>query len=488
MDVSTTTASPEETLASPGLALDEAAPTSWKKVLSWAFWDWGTQPYNTIVITFVFAVYLVGEEFGSKNYTSQALGLTTSVAGVFVALLAPVLGQNADRNNSTMRDLRWYTWSLAGLTALLYFIKPSPGYLIPGLVLLAIGTVISEIAQVSNNAVLDEVASGHNVGRISGFGWGMGYMGGIVSLLLFNFGVIAAGNFMGISSYDSVTSGGIDPTTGEEILIQEGFNGLGVRLTMLGSAVWILLFTLPMFLNIQDRHIAGGDKKKGLGVVGSYVELVHSIGRLWKISRQTVVFLVASAFFRDGLNAIFSFGAVIAALTFDFSPGEVIIFGAAANVVAGISTMLFGLLDDRVGPRKVILASLICLIVLATTIFVLHDGGKIVFWTAGIGLTLFVGPAQSASRSYLARIIPTGHSGEVFGLYATTGRAVSFLAPACYTIAIGIGASATGSDNATHWGILGIVFVLVLGFAAMLVVKDPDSGAMIAANESKLED
>jgi UMF1 family MFS transporter len=463
------------------LALDSAKPTSGKKVLSWALWDWGTQPYNTIVITFVFAVYLVGEEFGSKNYTSQALGLTTSIAGVFVALLAPVLGQNADRNNSTMRDLRWYTWGLAGLTALLFFIKPSPSFLIPGLALLAIGTVISEIAQVSNNSVLDEVASGRNVGRISGFGWGMGYMGGIVSLLLFNFGLIAAGNFMGISSYDSVTAGGIDPATGEEILIQEGFNGLGVRLTMLGSAVWILLFTLPMFISIQDRHIPGAEKHKGLGVVGSYVELVRSIGRLWKISRQTVVFLVASAFFRDGLNAIFSFGAVIASLTFGFSPGEVIIFGAAANIVAGVATMLFGLLDDKIGPRKVILTSLVFLIAMATAVFLLHDGGKTVFWIAGMGLCLFVGPAQSASRSYLARLIPAGHAGEVFGLYATTGRAVSFLAPACYTVAIAIGASVTGSDNATHWGILGIIFVLILGFAAMLVVKDPDADAMLAS-------
>jgi UMF1 family MFS transporter len=198
------------------------------------------------------------------------------------------------------------------------------------------------------------------------------------------------------------------------------------------------------------------------------------------VSRQTVFFLLASALFRDGLNAIFSFGAVIAAGTFGFEAGEVIIFGAAANVIAGISTMAFGLLDDRIGPKKVIMTSLIALIILATTVFILHDGGKTVFWIVGIGLTLFVGPAQSASRSYLARLVPEGHAGEVFGLYATTGRAVSFISPFLFAVALSVGAAITGEENTQYWGILGIIVVLVGGLLAMLPVREPDTKAMLA--------
>ena len=133
--------------------------------------------------------------------------------------------------------------------------------------------------------------------------------------------------------------------------------------------------------------------------------------------------------------------------------------------------MLFGFLDDRIGARRVILISLAALSVLATLVFILHDGGKTVFWIVGLGLTIFVGPAQSASRSYLARLIPEGKSGEVFGLYATTGRAISFLSPLFFAVAVTIGARVNHNENAQYWGILGIALILVAGFIVMLKVK-----------------
>ncbi|MDR0435341.1 MAG: MFS transporter [Propionibacteriaceae bacterium] len=422
-------------------------------------WDWGTQPFSTIVVTFVFAVYLTGDAFGSKNYTSQALAWSTTIAGVLVAFLAPVMGQNSDRNNRTMRDLRWQTWFIAITAGFMFFVKPHPQYLILGLVLLGVGTVINEIAQVGNNAMLEEVAAGHNVGRISGFGWGMGYLGGIVSLLVFNYLFI-------------------EPEKG--LFGASDVEGLDIRITMVASAIWIALFTLPTFLNLRDRHVERPNAANGKGVIFAYRELGRSVVRLWAVSRQTVFFLLASALFRDGLNAIFSFGAVIAAGTFGFTPGEVIMFGAAANVAAGVSTMAFGLLDDSIGPKKVIMTSLVALVVLATVVFILHDGGKTVFWVAGMGLTLFVGPAQSASRSYLARLVPVGQAGEVFGLYATTGRAVSFVSPFLFGVAISVGEAATGAENAQYWGILGIIVVLIGGLLAMLPVREPDTRAMVA--------
>ena len=153
-----------------------------------------------------------------------------------------------------------------------------------------------------------------------------------------------------------------------------------------------------------------------------------------------------------------------AASVFGFSPGEVIIFAIAANVVAGVATMSVGALDDRLGAKPVIMTALVGLLVSGLLVFFLHDGGQIVFWTAGLALCLFVGPAQSASRTFLARLIPVGREGEVFGLYATTGRAVSFLAPAAFALSVTI-------FGETYWGILGIMLVLFLGLLLLIPVS-----------------
>jgi len=175
----------------------------------------------------------------------------------------------------------------------------------------------------------------------------------------------------------------------------------------------------------------------------------------------------------DGLAGVFTYGAVLAKLVFGFSTGEVIVFGVVANVVAGLATIVFGHLDDRTGPKRVILISLGALVGLGSCIFLLHDRGPVVFWIFGIAMTLFVGPAQSASRSFLARLIPEGHSGEVFGLYATTGRAVSFLASSLWVLSLWLGSFLVpAGESAVHFGILGIVLVLAAGLVVMIPVRE----------------
>ena len=200
--------------------------------------------------------------------------------------------------------------------------------------------------------------------------------------------------------------------------------------------------------------------------------LFASVASLWRESRNTLKVLIASAVFRDGLAGVFTFGGVIAGSVFGFSAGEVIIFAVAANVVAGIATMAFGPLDDRWGSRRIIMISLCLMIVAGLGVFFLYRYGATTFWVLGLALTIFVGPVQSASRTFLANVIPKGREGEVFGLYATTGRAVSFLAPMMYGLAIALGARILGDGvDATHWGILGIVVVIALGLVLMIPVK-----------------
>jgi len=420
-----------------GTLATEKAPV-WN-VLSWGMWDWGTQPFQTVITTFVFSVYLTSPAFGDTESTSLALSLAIGIAGLFIALLAPVLGQGSDRSGKRMSNLRRQTWLLAGLSASLWFVKPDPAFLVLGLVLLGLGNVVAEIANVNYYSAIDQVSTPKSVGKVSGLGWGMGYLGGIAILLLI------------------VALRGVD------------FDADDIRFAMLLCGGWTLVFTIPIFFALKDKPAT--EKVVRLSPRQAYLALFASLKRIYRRSPNTISFLIASALFRDGLAGVFTFGAVLAAGTFGFSPGGIIIFGIVANVSAGVSTMLFGLLDDRVGPKKVIIISLIALVLLGSAIFVLHDGGKPVFWVCGLAMTLFVGPAQSASRSFLARIIPAGKAGEIFGLYATTGRAVSFLAPLAFGGAILIGKRFVDGD-AQYFGILGIVLVLLIGLVAMLRVKE----------------
>jgi len=430
-----------ETRAARGDAPAAPAPTR-AAVLAWSLWDWGSAAFNAVVTTFVFAVYLTGSSFGDKDAIAAQLGWALAIAGFLIAVLAPVTGARSDSSGRRKFWLGVNTFIVVALTAGMFFVQAAPEYLLLGLVLLAAGNVFFELAGVSYNAMLAQVSTPRTIGKVSGFGWGMGYIGGIVLLLIVYFGFI-------------------NPEVGLFGVTSE--NGLSVRVTMLIAAAWFGLFALPLLLRVPEYRAPDAATRAKVGFLTSYAELGRDVKRLWQTNRQVVYFLLASAIFRDGLAGVFTFGGVLAASAFGFSAGEVIIFAIAANIVAGIATISVGVLDDRLGAKPVIVTALVGLIVSGSLVFLLHDGGQIVFWTAGLALCLFVGPAQSASRTFLARIIPAGREGEVFGLYATTGRAASFLAPTAFAIMVTV-------FGATYWGILGIVLVLLAGLLLLLPV------------------
>jgi UMF1 family MFS transporter len=412
-------------------------------ILAWSLWDWGSAAFNAVVTTFVFTVYITSSAFGDEDVISAQLGWALAAAGLLIALLAPVTGQRSDVAGRRKFWLGVNTALVVALTAAMFFVEASPSYLLLGLVLVASGNVFFEFAGVNYNAMLAQVSTPRTIGKVSGFGWGMGYLGGIVLLLIVYFGFI----------HPDVGWFGVT-----------GADGLAVRVSMLVSAAWFGLFALPLLVAVPEYRAPAKARRERVGFFRSYVRLGQDIARLWATSRPAVWFLVASAIFRDGLAGVFTFGGVLAASVFGFSAGEVIIFAIAANVVAGVATIGVGALDDRLGAKPVILTALVGLVICAALVFLLHDGGQIVFWTVGLALCLFVGPAQSASRTFLARLIPPGREGEVFGLYATTGRAVSFLAPTAFAAFVSI-------FGATYWGILGIMLVLLVGLLALLPVK-----------------
>jgi UMF1 family MFS transporter len=436
---------------------ERSIPT--RRVVAWALWDWGGAAFNAVITTFVFTVYLTSSYFVDPSMQlttdstvackttataaplSTGLGLGLAIAGIVVALIAPVLGRRTDGFGRRKFWLGINTGVVVLMTALMFFVKGDPGYFLLGVTLVSVGTVFYEIASVNYNAMLVQVSTPKTVGKVSGFGWGAGYLGGIVLLLIVYFGLVSG-------------NGGLLHVPEED--------GLNIRIVTLIAAAWTLVFSLPVLFSVPE--IPKAHRAVRVGFFASYPALVRDVARLWKESRNTVLFLVASAFFRDGLVGVFTFGGILAAGTFCFSSGEVIIFAIAANVVAGVSTLIAGRFDDRFGPKPVIVTSLIGLIIAGLAVFFAHDLGATAFWIGGLVLCLFVGPAQSASRTFLARITPTGREGEVFGLYATTGRAVSFLAPLLFATFVAVG-------GAQFWGILGIVIVLAIGLGLLIPVR-----------------
>ena len=423
-------------------------------VIAWAAWDWGGAAFNAVVTTFVFTVWITSSSFVEPGANEDAtiaahtqwLGWALSIAGVLVALMAPALGALSDASGRRKIWLGVNTAVVVAAMAGMVLVQPTEGgrshAVLLGVTLLAIGTVFFELASVAYNALLLQITTPTTIGRVSGIGWGAGYVGGIVLLLVLFIGFINPDvGWFGVTATD----------------------GWDIRASVIVATLWMAVFALPVLFGV---HETGRREPMPLGVVGAYRKLGHDITTLWRTRRSTLAYLIAAAVYRDGLAGVFTFGAVLASGTFGFSTSEVIMFAIAANVVAGVFTIAAGWLDDRFGPRSVIVVSLSVLVAAATAVFVLHDRGKTVFWVAALVLSACVGPAQSASRALLARLTDPGREAEAFGLYATTGRAAMFIAPLAFSLAVGWG-------GAQYWGILGIVVVLAAGLALFLPVRFP---------------
>jgi MFS transporter, UMF1 family len=419
-----------------------------RAVVSWAMWDWGSSAYSTIVVSFVFAPYLTNTVGGPDAALGLSgatwLGISTAAAGVLIAVLAPVTGQRADEGGRRRASLALFTALVIASTLGLFFVKDAPAYLWLGLVLMAAGSVFMEFAYVSYNAMLHQISTPANIGRISGFGWGSGYLGGIVVLL---------GAYLLFISPEVGLFGVTDA------------EGLRYRVLAIVVAVWFGIFAIPVLLTVPE---VPASRATPLSYLDSYKKLIRDVRILFRTDRHVVWFLLASAIYRDGLAAVFSFGAVLAVSVYGLSASGVVIFGVAANVVAAVGAFVGGLVEDRIGPKTIILVSLGGLVVSATVL--LFASGSTMFWIFGLALCLWVGPAQASSRSFLAQLARPGQEGQLFGLYATTGRAVSFLAP-------GLFALFSGAFASDRMGIVGIAVVLLGGGVCMAFVRAPDRRA-----------
>ena len=404
---------------------------------------------NAIVVTFVFSVYLtgaVGEGTPGGASPVSWLGRAEAIAGLTVALLAPVTGVWVQASRLRREVLAVLTGLAVAVTASMSLIRDDPAYLFAGLALLAVAAACGDLASVPYNALLRQLSTSQTSGRISGMGWAAGYFGSVLLLVLVYFGFIA----------------GDGPERGFLSLSTDG--GENIRMAMLLAAAWFAVFALPLLLTVHRWPHPVEPRQDRIGLIGAYRKVWTDVRAEWKRDHNLVYYLVSSAVFRDGLAGVFAFGAVLGVSVYGLSEGDVLIFGIAACVVAAIGAVVGGLVDDRVGSKPVIVTSLVCLILTGLTLLSLS--GTLVFWVCGLLLCLFIGPTQSSARTQLLRMTTEGREGVAFGLYTMTGRAVSFLAPWMFFMFI----DAFGTDRA---GTAGLCLVLGVGLLGMVFVKVP---------------
>jgi UMF1 family MFS transporter len=412
-----------------------------RAVAAWCLYDWANSAYNTVITTFIFSVYFTRSVAGDEVLGTAAWSRMMALAGFAVAILSPVLGAVADRTGRRKPWLALFTALTVAFTAALWWVTPQPSSMTLALVAVGLGTIAFELANVFYNATLPAVAPPAMFGRVSGWGWGTGYFGGLACLIVALFGFVKS----------EAPVFGLFSTVDQE----------NVRATALLVAVWFGAFSIPLFLWVPDEPATG--RSLGQAVREGLATLGRTIREARKY-REIVRFLVASALYRDAINTITAFGGIYAAGTFGMSFEEIVLFAIALNVVAGLGAVGFAWIDDWIGARLTILISVAGLIVSGVPLLLVSD--KQWFWVLALGLGLFFGPAQAAGRSMMARLSPPHMQGEMFGLYGLSGRVVGFFGP----LALGWATEIFASQRA---GMASIMVFFALGFVVMLGVREP---------------
>ena len=397
-----------------------------------------------MISTFVFAAYFTRGVAPDETTGTLLWGNATAISALLVALLSAPLGAIADQSG---RRKPW----LAALTAItilatlgLWGVLPDDAFITRALVLVVIATVAFEFASVFYNAMLPEIAPPKAMGRISGIGWGLGYAGGVVCLAVSLFVLVQA----------DPPPFGLDAETQEP-----------VRATVLLVAAWFAVFSLPVFLMVPERvrpQRAGPKASTAAIVRGGLAELWHTLRGL-DLKSPVVRFLIARMFYADGLTTLFTFGGIYAAGTFGMPFAEIILFGIALNVTAGLGAVGFGWIDDWVGPKRAITWALVGLILFG--VLALAAPNAFWFWVAGMALGIFMGPTQAASRTLMARLAPPENRAEMFGLYALSGKATNFAGPLVF-------AWTTALFDSQRAGMATIIVFLLVGLLLLRRVKE----------------
>ncbi|MDJ0950102.1 MAG: MFS transporter [Alphaproteobacteria bacterium] len=410
-----------------------------RALFSWCVYDWANSAFPTVISTFVFSAYFTQAVAETPTIGTAQWSWALTASGLVIAVLSPVFGAIADASGRQKPWLALFTVIAAIACALLWWVAPSPEYVLYAMVVFAIANAAFEFGTVFYNAMLPEITPASHIGRVSGWGWGLGYAGGLACLVVVLLGFVQA----------ETPLFGLDKEAAEH-----------VRVAGPVSALWFALFSLPIFLFTPDlgvRPIGFADSvRQGLAT------LLHSLANIRKYA-NIVRYLFARMIYTDGLNTLFAFGGIFAAGSFGMPIEEVILFGITMNVTAGLGAAGFAWIDDWVGAKRTILISIASLTVIGTTMLLIES--KTWFWVLALLLGTFFGPAQAASRSLMARLAPPALRTEMFGLYALSGKATAFVGP----FVLGWVTLALDSQRA---GMATIMVFFVVGALLLLTVRE----------------
>jgi UMF1 family MFS transporter len=429
----------------PGAAGPDLRGTDRRAIWGWALYDFANSAYTTLIVTFIYAVYFT-QEIAPDGITGTALwsrGVT--LTAVLVAVSSPFLGALADRGGYRRIFLLSSTVVTVVFVSLLSL--PGPGDVALALTFFVVSNIAFELSGVFYNSYLPEIAPPERIGRVSGYGWALGYLGGLLA--------------MGVALFVF-----IQPETPPLGLSRE--TGAHVRATTVLVGVWFAALSVPMFLWVKEPA------RRARAPVGSVLrDALHQLGTTFgAIRRYREIFrlLVARMVYNDGLVTIFAFGPIFAAETFGFTLTEVLYWGLALNVTAGLGAMVMGFLDDRLGGKKTLLITLLGL--LAGALWAVASPTKLSLWLAGLFVGIFVGPNQAASRSLLGRFVPRDKEIEFYGFFAFSGKAMAFAGP----LLLGTVTQLAGSQRA---GMATIVGFFIVG-GLLLLPLDEAAGLRLA--------
>jgi UMF1 family MFS transporter len=400
-----------------------------REVLAWCLYDFGSSAFNTLILTFIFSLFFA--QVIAPDYNTGTVWWTRAVnlSALAVAFITPVLGAIADSSGRKKAFLVAFAAQSILFTVLLFFAGTSNAMLALGLFVLA--NIGFEAANVFYWAFLPDVSDDSNIGRISGLGFFLGYVGGLISLVL------------ALQMIERWV-----PRT----------DHLNVRSTLLLVAAWFVVFAVPMFLWVKQRTVAQHEPGNPLRIG---FHRLHQTLRHARHFKEAGKLLLARMIYNDGLATIIAVAAIYLGAVFDMEMREVLTMAIGLNVFAGLGALAFGFVDDKIGGKKTILISLVLLIIgtiIGTRVTTI--GG---FWFAAAIIGLMMGPNQAASRSLLSKLVPDEKQAEFFGLYSFSGKVSSLLGPLVYGSVVG----ATGDHKLAMTSI--ISFFVVGGFVLLFV-------------------
>lgn len=430
-----------------------------KQLVGWYLFDWASQPYNTLLLTFIFAPY-VKDLIGDGSVAQATWGFTVGAAALVMALLSPVLGTIADASG---RRLPWI-W----LFSALYVIgSAATWYAVPGaeiwpiLLLFALGLIGMEFATAFTNAMLPDLASGREIGRVSGTGTAIGYVGGFIALAL-------ALCFLADNPATGKTLIGLDPIFGLDAESREGTRIVGPAV-----ALWFAIFMVPFFLFTKERRTKIAEKVR-------VITALKRVGRTISALPETpslASFLGASMLYRDALSGMYIFGGIYAAGVMGWTIPQIGIFGIIAILASALSSWLGGIADRQFGSKAVVIVCIVILLIVSGALTMVSQGTvfgiqvkptsnlpDVAFYVLGALIGSAGGALQASSRALMTTQAPREKMTEAFGLYALAGKATAFIAPMSI-------ATVTAITDSQRLGILPLVAMLLAGLVLMRWVR-----------------